>query len=135
MEFKDFVELSKTLGPLGTLFLYFLWERVINPSRKKRKGTFITWQEMKKKQDEYVEEVKKLSKETAELKEKLESQINRSIEKGAKIEALEAKQTILDRVQQETNYFLRDVAGNMKTNNRLLGDIKDYLDRVKGENP
>ncbi len=135
MEHKDFIELSKSIGPLGAFFLYFLWERVINPIRKKSKGTYVSWRDLKKKQDEYVEDIEQLSKEIADIRKTLGNQVNKNIEKELKIDALQVKQEMLDRVQQETNYFLKDVAGNIKTNNRLLGDIKDYLDREKGGNP
>jgi hypothetical protein len=135
MEFKEYVELAKIFGPLGTLGLYFLWERVINPHRKKKKGTFITWKAMKETLDEYAIEQKKVNKEVGDLRRILDSKIEKELEKDRRVDLLQTKQDAQAGTIREWGYILRDLGDNLKTNNRLLGQVKDALEnRGEGHN-
>lgn len=133
MEFKEFLELSKVYGTTFAFCGYFVWERILNPLIKKQKGTFVTWKAMKGKIDEYHEEVKIVHIEVSKLKTVMESQLEREIEKESRMKMFQEQQERLDKGFSEVSYVVRDIGTSLKTSNRLIGEVKDYLETLKSE--
>ncbi len=125
MELKTFLELSKIYGTQTVVLGILIWIHIINPVVKKRKGIFVTWKDMKKKQDEYAVEVEEIGMEVKDLRRVLDSQIERELEKDRRIDILQDKQDNFDRSQKEFGFVLRDISDSLKTSNRLIGENKD----------
>lgn len=122
MEFNQFVELFQKYGWSTTVTLYLIWDRVINPMIKKRKGVYVSWKSLKDKLDQYCAEIQEFQTEVKSLK----GIIN---DKDHALESLQKGQERIERNQQEVNYLVRDLDTNLKTNNRLMGLVKDFLEK------
>ena len=116
-------------GPALAFFLYLAWERIINPWRKKRKGTFVTWKLMHETQKQYAAEVKECNMRLGRVEEKMENFLSAQHEKERNMEFLNNRLLKTENRIDELGYIARDVSISLKTSNRLIGEIKDASEK------
>lgn len=126
-------------GPLMGVIIFLIWTHIINPIRKKRKGTFVTWRSMEEKQKEYVKETKEAKLESQRLgsaleivEAKIDAHILGQVEKEIAMRSLQARVESTESRYTEVGFIVRDLAENLKTNNRLMGLVKDFLEKKSG---
>ncbi len=120
-ELKSLAAFVKEYGWSGTLSLYLVWDRLLKPQWRKRvSGEFVHWKDLKKKLDEDNDKIKHIERI-------VNSQIDKEIEKERRMHTLEIGQGNIEKNVEDLKYVLRDTNGNLKTNNRLLGEVKDAL--------
>ena len=120
-EIKIAWEIFQKFGWSGILTVFIFWDKFLRPQWRKRvSGEYVHWKDLKNKLDEDNEKLKRLEK-------LINSELERQIEKDLKIQAIEISHHVVQKNVEDLKYFLRDSNANLKTNNRLVGEIKDAL--------
>ena len=120
-EIKIAWEIFQKFGWSGILTVFIFWDKFLRPQWRKRvSGEYVHWKDLKNKLDEDNEKLKRLEK-------LINSELEKQIEKDLKIQAIEISHHVVQKNVEDLKYFLRDSNANLKTNNRLVGEIKDAL--------
>ena len=141
-ELKILSGVLKTHGVAGILALYIFWDRYVLPARRKRAGVYVSWKSLEEKLNADNHEIvacRGAIQNMAVIVEKLKDEM---FKKDREMEILEITQARTVKDVDEMKYIVRDIGGNLKTNNRLLGEVKDtnvklldVLEAIKPKGP
>lgn len=112
--------------------LFNLWVYVINPRRKKNKGTYVSYQYIDETLKKLEGENKTLRIEIDAMRRVMNNQIEKEVSKEVILDAMKARQNQVEATMQGANYLMQSVDANLKTNNALLGRLKDFLGTLEG---
>lgn len=119
-----FASLAKTYGPVTAVGMFNLWIYVINPKLKKMRGTYVGYKNINERNILQDTRLDKLEEFAVVMKEQVFKRDNR-------LDTLEIAHQRIDQDMSEMKYMVRDLSTNLKTNNRLMGEVKDALEAWK----
>lgn len=119
-----FATLAKNYGPVTAIGMFNLWIYVINPKLKKMRGTYVGYKNINEKSMIQDARLEKLEDFAVTIREQL-------FKKDHRLDSVEIAHQRLDQDMNEMKYMVRDLSTNLKTNNRLMGEVKDAMQSLK----
>ncbi len=123
----------------GIVISIFLWDKILYPVIRRARGKYVGWKDLEKRLAQDHVMIEKCNEKLEALQNYVDALKNSLLEKDRKMDTLEIANNRLDRDLEEVKFVVRDIGSNLKTNNRLMGEVKDTNTRlikvIEGINP
>lgn len=116
-------------GPVIGIGAYLFWNRVIMPWQKKKNNVFVTWTSMDEKLKQLVRDKSDIKNEVAQLSRLISNLTQKDMATDAILDAIQIRQETVEGQVQSANHLLQRVDNSLTTLNKLVGPIKDKIDK------